>query len=197
MLLNSRLRKQLRILALECPRFQRLTTWNRTEELKSLHGEWRHEHQDTSRWTLGEVMAERVVHIKGGRGIGIRVLAHLGPEERTDRAEGKEENWASRGFFKFNSKSETRLNMISQSPPKLYPNRLLQICLHMKNKRKMLFAMCVLNRWDIEGYFRVGWWSWHINTRSKWNLILVSIALLFINITAKCNQRTLHGLENI
>lgn len=85
------------------------------------------------------------------------MLVHLGPEERTDRAEGKEENLASRDFLKFNSKSETRLNMIDQSPPRLYPNRLLQIYSHIKNKRKMLFATCVLNRWDIEGYLRVGW----------------------------------------
>lgn len=83
------------------------------------------------------------------------MLARLGPEERTDRAEGKEENLASRDFFKFNSKSEMRLK--NQSPTRLYPNRLLQICLHIKTKRKMLFAMCVLNRWDIEGYLRVGW----------------------------------------
>lgn len=85
------------------------------------------------------------------------MLAHLGPEERTDRAEGKEENLASRDFFKFNSKSETRLNMIDQSPPGLFPNRLLQICLQIKNERKALFAMCVLSRWDIEGYLLV-WW---------------------------------------
>lgn len=85
------------------------------------------------------------------------MLAHLGPEERTDRAEGKEENLASRDFFKFNSKPETRLNMIDQSPPRLYPNGLLQICLQINNKRKALFAKCVLNRWDIERYLWVGW----------------------------------------
>lgn len=54
-------------------------------------------------------MAERVIHIKRVWGIEIQVPAHLGPEKRTDRAEGKEANLASRDFFNSDSDSETGL----------------------------------------------------------------------------------------